>query len=187
MSYLGRLRDCWEGANSLKAWRAADHRKPPPEGGMVSKRIIVPAAAVLAFCSLVACGGGSSSPTVTAASILSESGAKADGPAYVVDTSQGNGPACDNGSAEADGSFPGGETMNVCVFPNAAVLKNDAGTQLELWAMQGSPTEPAKAGDPVVQVGDLTLIYMTPRLNENIPRPSAQQVAKQVNGTVLVP
>jgi hypothetical protein len=95
---------------------------------------------------LAACGG-SSSPTGTAAGILGKTGATASSPAYMVTSgSQGNGPVCDAGSAEADGGI-GTEAVTVCVFPSNTQLKNDAAR-----AVQG--------GDgATIQVGQLILIY----------------------------
>jgi hypothetical protein len=127
---------------------------------------------------LTACG--SSSPTGTAAGILSQSGATSGGSAYVVDSSQGNGPSCDNGSAEADGSFAGGETINVCVFPNTALLKNDAAT-----AMLAGP-----GGQATIQVGKLTLVYLTYCPSQAACgdlKPTARQVAARIGGVALVP
>jgi hypothetical protein len=130
-------------------------------------------AAVLAVLILAAaCSSGPATPTQTAASVLAASGATAQGPAYMVTVAtQGTGPVCDAGSAEADGTFPGGGSVAVCVFPSQAQLDHDAATSVEAGA----------AGGATVRVGTLTLVYLSGRT------PSAVQVASLTGGTVVVP
>jgi hypothetical protein len=140
----------------------------------ISAVLVLATALGLAACS------GPSSPTGTAASILSQAGATADGAPYVVNTAEGNGPACDNGSAEADGAFPGGETINVCVLPNTAVFNNDAATAAEADAL-------SKGEDPIPTVevkSALALIYLTLPTSGR-PAVSVQQVAQRVSGIDL--
>lgn len=147
----------------------------------VTRPVILAAITALMASALAACGG-SSTPTGTAAAILSQAGATADGSPYVVNTAQGNGPSCDNGSAEADGSFSGGETISVCILPNTAVFNNDAATSAEVGAMSlGQGTDYT----PTVEVkNSLALIYLTLPTSGPIPV-SAQQVAHRVGGIDL--
>ncbi len=138
-------------------------------GGMTK----MPGMVLLAAVALTACSSGPPSPVSTAASVLAASGAAPEGAAYMVtaDIAQGNGAACDAGSAEADGTLDGA-TVNVCVLPSQAQRDSD-----EVTAMEAGP-----AGGGLIAVGGLTLVYViggSPAM--------VAQMAKAAGGTVAVP
>jgi hypothetical protein len=141
------------------------------------------AVAALALTAVAGCSSGPASPTAMAASILSQAGATSSGQPYVVGTSQGTGLACDNGSAEADGTFQGGEQIAVCVLPDDAVFSNDEATAAELAELLKGKgkTNPS----PAIEVkGKLALIYLG-YPDKGTPAVTAQQVAQRVGGTNL--
>ena len=129
---------------------------------------------LLVLVALAACAG-SSSPTGTAAGTLSKTGATISAPAYMVTTgTQGNGPVCDAGSAEADGGI-GTEAVTVCVFPSHAQLKNDAARAV-------------KSGHgATIQVGQLILIYAKDDgwNGFELSTLGAEQIVSRTDGTLL--
>ena len=127
---------------------------------------------IMLVLALAACGG--SSPEGTAGSILAASGAKADGGAYLVTAStQGQGPACDADSAEADGAL-NGVTVNVCVFPSKAQHDHDEATELEVVAGGAAPD--------TITVGDTVLVYAT-----GASKATLSKIASAVHGTIVGP
>lgn len=130
-----------------------------------------------AIFALASCSASPQTPVQQAASLLSQAGATASGPAYTVTPSDSSDEyvVCSAGAAEADGTVQGGtEIVNVCVFPGNA--------QLQGYVTAGE--YPAGAG--MVQVGQYTLILVTDQgtLLGNPPPSLVQSVAGKTGGKV---
>jgi hypothetical protein len=130
------------------------------------------AIAVMLVLMVAACGGGGG-PAGQAASLLSQAGASASGPAYTV-TSADTTSTCDVGTAEADGTISGEdpENVNVCVFPSNAQLQSDLGA--------GQFSE----GSAIVEIGQVTLIFIDPAAGEP-PASLVQSIASKTGGSVF--
>jgi hypothetical protein len=139
-------------------------------------------AVALALAATAGCSSGPDSPAATAASILSQAGATSSGQPFVVRTAQVTGLSCDSGSAEADGTFRGGEQIAVCIAPDAGTFRDDEATAAQMGALlKTQGTDPV----PTVEVkGKLALIYLNYPASGS-PAVTAQQVAERVGGTDL--